>query len=269
MIEHLEQLYEVQKLDKLIAARSDELARLDDGVDLRKQLSALDTELGAEREKLSAVESDLRDTELRLSSTEGERTELRTKLYSGSIISPKELQDVQDKIASLTRLKGDLEERGVLLLDEVEEQSGAVETLTREAEEVRAQAETVETRFREETGRLTARIEELTAERDGAAEPVDDSLLTKYDRIRETHSGVGIVRVDSDLCDGCHTQITAGTLKRLRDPDAFILCDSCNRILYLPASAEEAETDPEAEPDEGDGEPEPEDASDAEQPDQS
>ena len=234
MIDQLRQLYEVQKLDTLIGDYTTQQAALDDGTTLRAQLAGLEEELAAEQEKLHALETDLRDAELKLKSTEDERKKFHTKLYSGSIIMPKELQDVQDKIKSLTRHKGDLEERGLILMDEVATQAAEVKKRTKAADEVRTRLEAVEKRFQEATTRFTDLIAGLTAQRRPAAQPVDAALLTKYEKIRKKHQNVGIVLVQSDVCDGCRTQITPASLKKLQSPDVVLLCDSCSRILYRP-----------------------------------
>ncbi|MFQ5382829.1 MAG: zinc ribbon domain-containing protein [Dehalococcoidia bacterium] len=248
MIEQLQQLYEVQKLDTQIGQLQRELDGLDDGSEARRQLQECEGGLSGEQEKLTALETDLQDAELKLKSTEDERKQYRDKLYSGSIINPKELQDVQDKIASLTNLKGDLEERGLILMDEVETQSGVVTRLSKEADGVRAMTRQIEKRFQEETDRLTAIIEDLRGRRASAAAPIDDGLLDKYEKICRTHASLGVVRVDSDICDGCRTQFTPAKLKKLQNPalDNPLLCDSCNRILYQPRAGGPDENEPEA-----------------------
>jgi predicted nucleic acid-binding Zn-ribbon protein len=234
LIDQLRHLHEVQKLDTLIGDYTTQQAALDDGTALRAQLAGLEAELAVEQEKLHPLETDLRDTELKLQSTEEERKKFRTKLYSGSIIMPKELQDVQDKIESLTNRKGSLEERGLVLLDEVEAQSTEVKKRSKAADEVRTRLASVEKRFKEATARLTGLIADLRAQREPALRPLDASLLAKYEKIREKHQNLGIVLVQSDVCAGCHTQITPASLKKLQDPQTVLLCDSCNRIFYRP-----------------------------------
>jgi len=237
MIEQLQQLYEVQKLHLQIGTFQTQLAELDDGSAGRRLLAACEQKLAEEQAKLSATESELRDCELKLKSTEQERKQLKDRLYSGSIMNPKELQDVQAKIESLGRAKGSLEEQGLLLMDEVEAQSAAVATRQTESEQLRQTAERTEQTFREETDRLTALIADLEAQRATTAEPVQPALLSKYDRIRKGSQNLGLVLVETDLCPGCRTQITPHKLKRLRQPTELIHCDNCNRILYLPAAA--------------------------------
>jgi len=238
MIEQLRQLYQLQMLDTQLGNYETQLVRLDDGRELRASLAIVEAELATEQEKLTGLQTDLRDSELSLKATEDERKELRTKLYSGTIMNPKELSDVQAKIESLTTRKGDLEERALLLMDDVEAQSAVVDKLTKQADDLRAQAEAVEQRHREESARLKGLMANLSAQREQAVAGIDPSLLSKYDRIRQTHDNLGIVRVDSDICPGCHTQITTAVLKQLPDTQTLILCDSCNRILYAEPTAE-------------------------------
>lgn len=249
MIEQLRRLYELQRLDTQLGEHQAYLARLDDGRRLRVSLATLETERTTEQEKLAALERELRDTELALEAAEDERNQLRTKLYSGTIMNPKELADVQMKIESLTTRKGDLEEKALLLMDEVEAQTGVVEELTKQTDDLRERAEAVEQHHREETARVNALMGELAEQRERAVEGLDASLLNKYDRIRRTHDNLGIVRVETDICPGCHTQITTAVLKQLERPEGVILCDSCNRILY--AAPPDDVTD--AEPTEAEG----------------
>ena len=71
------------------------------------------------------------------------------------------------------------------------------------------------------------------ATRDQLAPSVAPELAAAYERLRTKLGGIGAARLVSGACSGCHLQLPAGELDRLRHapPDAVSYCDQCGRIL--------------------------------------
>ena len=62
---------------------------------------------------------------------------------------------------------------------------------------------------------------------------VAPDILVSYERLREKLGGIGAAHLEGGACSGCHLQIPAGELHRLRHsaPDSVVYCDQCGRIL--------------------------------------
>ena len=62
---------------------------------------------------------------------------------------------------------------------------------------------------------------------------VAPELAASYERLRAKLGGIGAAHLVGGACSGCHLQLPAGELHRLRHatPDSVVYCDQCGRIL--------------------------------------
>ncbi len=121
--------------------------------------------------------------------------------YSGSVTSPRELVALQDDIDALHRRQRSLEDDDLELMEAIEPLVGELEV-------------------------HDARLAELAA-------AVDPEALADYDRLRAQQGGIAIARLEGGTCGGCHLQLSAVEVDRIRrlDPAERTLCEECGRLL--------------------------------------
>ena len=58
-------------------------------------------------------------------------------------------------------------------------------------------------------------------------------MLTEYERLRSTYSGIGVARLIGNRCDGCHLTLPAVEVDRIRHlaADEPVHCTECGRLL--------------------------------------
>lgn len=225
-------LWAVQQVDLQLAALRAERATLDDGTALREETDATRNAAKDAAARLHAAQATLRDQELQLATTETKQKKAVGDLYGGRVSNPKELAGLEGEIAGLARTRDLLEDRILGLLDEVE-------VLKREEAERQAAARALEGRlaahvatYERERGRLDAEIAAREAERAGLAAAVEPRLLKKYEAIAAQEGGIGMVAIAGDFCGGCHNDVPARFVSRVRGGDV-VTCERCHRILYL------------------------------------
>ena len=75
-------------------------------------------------------------------------------------------------------------------------------------------------------------VAELTAKAEKAKQPIDERLLTAYNRIRSNvHNGLAVVTVTRDACGGCFNRIPPQRQVDIRQGKKLIVCEYCGRIL--------------------------------------
>lgn len=194
------------------------------------ELSKRIDELRIERDGVARDEQRL-DDEARSLAEQAATAE--TRLYSGEITSPKELQALQADIEQLRRHQRGIEDREIAFM----EQREPLETQLAELEQVLAANAGEEARI---GGALTAAEADIDAEiateadaRAGIASGIDDDLVTEYERCRAKANGVGAARLVGNTCQGCHLSVPATEVDRIRKgadgPISF--CDNCGTIL--------------------------------------
>ncbi|MBO5855623.1 MAG: hypothetical protein J6Q62_03070, partial [Alistipes sp.] len=75
-------------------------------------------------------------------------------------------------------------------------------------------------------------VADLTAKAETAKEPIDERLLTAYNRIRSNvRNGLAVVTVTRDACGGCFNRIPPQRQVDIRQGKKLIVCEYCGRIL--------------------------------------
>jgi len=225
-------LWAVQQVDLRLAALRAERAALDDGTALRAEAEAARNAATDAAARLHAAQATLRDQELQLATADTKKKKAEGDLYGGRVSNPKELAGLEEELAGLARTRDHLEDSILRLFDEVE-------ALKHEESERRAAARALEERlaahvavYERERGRIHAAIAELEAERAGLAAAVEPRLLKKYESIAAQEGGVGMVAIVAGFCGGCHNDVPARFVSRVRSGDV-VTCERCHRILYL------------------------------------
>jgi len=193
--------------------------------------------IASERSPLAQERENIR---VEQTSIEGEVTMLvakiereNGKLYNGTVTGVKELQALQDEIASLKRHQVKLEDDVIEQMEAAEPIDEALQALAAREEKTNAAL----TQLLSEIAALEAGIDaELDVERSKRAEAavgIDPELLQRFETISADTGGVGIAKYSGGVCNGCHMKMSAMEADRLKKaaPDEILTCDSCERIL--------------------------------------
>jgi len=155
------------------------------------------------------------------------------RLYSGTVSNPRELQALQDDIASLKRRISQLEDEELEIMELTEpveaeraELDGERAALTAEGDRLRAELADAE-------AAIAAELAGVEAERETAAAGVPDELWPEYERLRAARGGVAIARLVGPSCQGCHLSLPAAEVDRIRHlpADEPVHCEECGRLL--------------------------------------
>ena len=92
---------------------------------------------------------------------------------------------------------------------------------------------------------VQAQLDKLSHERERLVAVCDQSLLSKYERIRKQRGGVAVVQVVNGTCKGCQRNIPPQMANNLLQGNEIMTCPNCNRFIY---PAESSATSSEAAP---------------------
>lgn len=158
---------------------------------------------------------------------------IEQRLRSGRAGSYRDEQAMGEEAASLSRQRREIEDQELEVME-------ALEPLDRELDALEDAAAALSEELalaREQLGLAEVAIDEETADvrakRDQLAGQVAPDLAASYERLRSKFGGIGAARLVGGACSGCHLQLPAGELDRLRhsDLDSVLYCDQCGRIL--------------------------------------
>ncbi len=200
------------------------------------ELESQDSVLGEEAIARGAEVSDLRrevtkaEDDLQAVRSRAERGNAR--LASGGS-NAKDLQALQGELELLTRRLSNLEDVALEAMEKLEQAESAQAEIVAKREDlakrVRELAHDRDVAFRA----IDADIDQDSAERHEAAAGIDAGLLALYERLRESHGGVGAATMQGSTCLGCHMTLNASDVVAIREAPAeqVVRCEECGRIL--------------------------------------
>jgi uncharacterized protein len=232
----LARLLDLQQEDTSIqrlAHRKETLPEAQNLAEMNERLAELaaDIEIATKQRDEIAREQDRLDGEIGLLATKIDREEQR--LFSGAVSNPKELGALQAEVESLKRRRGGLEDGLLEIMVQREQADTTLSTLQSDQSDLSARAEELSKVVATITSEIDAELDEHTKKRAEITPEISDELLKLYDELRASKAGVGAARLEGHMCSGCHTELPAVEVERLRAAGGVQRCDNCRRILVV------------------------------------
>lgn len=232
----LQRLLEIQGHDSAIARLTHRKSTLPEArrlSEVRGQLEELaaDIEIAQKQALEIGREQDRLEGEIQLLEQKVTREEQR--LFSGGVSNPKELSSLQAEVAMLKKKRSGLEDGLLEVMVQKEDATGTEERLRSESADATAEAESLTKTVATLSSEIDVELESHVEARAGLLPPVPEDLLKLYEQIRAAKGGVGVAALRGGTCEGCHTQLPAQEVERLKAAGGLQRCDNCRRILVV------------------------------------
>lgn len=231
--ERLYKLYKLHKIDAALLQLKSRADHLDAGQGEAAIYKKLDAESKGIREEAGNLRKSAAEIEVREQQAESKLEKFQKQLYDGSLVNPREIENVQKEIEMLETLVVNLddERKGVLArLEAVASEAGAAE-----AQMAKAKAAYAEKRdaAKVEHEALVARFREVGLTRAAAEKAVEPALLAVYASSRKKTGGTGVALVTADhRCAECGIDVPEKIREAVQSGKAMG-CESCRRILFI------------------------------------
>lgn len=238
--EELLQLLELQKVDSAIDRLNARLRDLPEQAELEaleRKLQSIEHESGETQAALNEVSARQRKLDNEIDSL-GRKVKMEEdRLNSGDVSSAKELSGLAAEVESLKRRMARLEDEDLEVMEEAETLEKKMSSLTSEMERLRRDL-SLATKRRDEAGqRVSEELEAAHPRREHWATRTRPELLGLYEELRATKGGVGAAALSGSTCLGCHMQLPAQEVERLRRSSGVLRCEECGRILVVAGKA--------------------------------
>ncbi len=224
-------LYRLQELELDIIERAKRIkainAQLDDDEALRE--SAAENE--AAQESYQAAEARVRDMELEIASSVEKRQNAETRLYSGEVTNPKELQDMQLEVESLTRRKSVLDDELQKLSSERDELRDKAEETEARCNEARELHERESKELLKEKETLTESVNQKLARRKKSVAAIPEESFKTYNRMRVAKSNRPVAVLREKACTICGIEQNSIVITAINRGEGMVNCQNCGRIL--------------------------------------
>lgn len=232
----LDALYDVQALDTELDQLEHRRAGLAERDELERYLRAgklAHDALVALRARRDDVARSVKalDDETTTVATKAQKVD--DKLYSGTITSPRELQDLQADLDQLRRHQHELEDRELELMEHSESLDAQVAAAERDLGAMGAEVERLRRAIEDTEREIDGDVARVGSARSEAGAAIPAPLLADYERRRARNQGVGAALLVGDTCQGCRLSIPSTELDEIRHEagDRIFSCDNCGAIL--------------------------------------
>lgn len=231
------ELYQLQELDWIIAERQQAL-------DAARTELADDSGLRRARLQLAHLESQYttqnalnRDAQLIVEQIEAREQGVVSRLYSGVVTNPRELEAFQEEQAMLLRQKSEAEDvllEHMVAVEELQENLNSARSAAADIEERRRQRVPV---LRAQERSLSEELETLQRQRAALLPQFPPQVLSLYQTLLTSRDGQAVSKVElargREICGACRVALPRSDIQRLRTNDSLVQCNNCRRILFV------------------------------------
>lgn len=229
-------LHRVQEIESRMTMLMLSLKKLDENPNLTT-LQLLQTQL---KQTGHDAEADLRQLkagqkklDLDLKSCQERLRFEENKLYNGSIVQPRELEQLQQKVNEYQAMCSKLEEQLLQLMEQDEVLSGELIKVREREGVVALKLVQLQQELQQQALEINFEKEQLQLELLDLLPQIPADWLEKYRRIAKAHRGVGIAKLKQNSCGACHVSLSESQLQQVkRGEDKLNFCENCGRILY-------------------------------------
>ena len=229
-------LLTLQEIDTVIdrlSARGDVLESGGELAAARNQADAAERALGELRLHLDVVGRDQSKLEHEIDSLTQKAAAEEKRLYDGSVVNAKELGSIQHEIENLKRRRSDREDEMLGLMEVREELERRAAEAQATSDGLREQVEAVGGEAVEELTSIVSELEAKRAERETVVPDVEPDVLELYEDLRKQKKGIGVAALVDGVCQGCHEQLSAMELDKVKRVEGVRRCEHCRRILVF------------------------------------
>lgn len=234
-------------LDDLIALQNVEIEmfKAEEGLrELPKEVSEIESIINARKKSLDAADEEIASYEERKTPLEAELKENQALLDAADarikrIKTNKEYLALQREIDLAKKRKADIEEQVLTIMEKIEKKSSDRERIKNSFETDKVILEAKKKKLISQMKELESVLAEYKGKDGKLRKIVDKSLLSKYDRIKQSKKGLAVVECFEGVCRGCHMHIQPQLFNELIRGDKLIICPACQRILYVKPGTEQ------------------------------
>jgi uncharacterized protein len=160
------------------------------------------------------------------------KTLSESSLYNGKVVNPKELQDLQKEISSLSSFISNSEDELLSKLVDLENSEKELVDSKESLKNAISKSESQKSLLIGEKNQLTNNIASLLEKRVSLVKQFEPSVMDIYNILRKTKNGIAVARLIDDSCSSCGASLTANLCQQARSQAKLVYCPNCGRILF-------------------------------------
>ncbi|HHU82307.1 MAG TPA: hypothetical protein GXZ26_04835 [Firmicutes bacterium] len=230
----LYQYQEVRRRQSKLEKELEELLADHSLIPLANKLTLVAGKMASCQEAISNRRKEMKRWEEERTKLRYHREESEKDLYGGKITSPKELTQLEKKIAEYRQAEERVEEGILQAMYDVEEMEKKLAGLGKEEAGLKEELAKRRAGLEAKRSALQKEVAALQKEGERLAGLVSPEWKERFERLRERMNGVVLAPVKDKTCGHCHVLVSAGILEKARRGGAAPPgCENCGRLLVV------------------------------------
>lgn len=224
-------LYRVQLLELEIINHTKRIKTIDQLIEDDESLREIEAAFEAAQVKHEEAVRRAKDMELEIAALVEKRQASESMLYSGEVRNPKELQDLQMELESLSRRRDVLDDELRRIVDELDIARQELDECQSGLEEARAARAEATRELLQEKSALTATVNEQLGKRKAQVKEIPADIFQIYNRMRAKNANRPVSVLIDKACAVCGIEQNSMAITAISRSDDIVNCQSCGRIL--------------------------------------
>lgn len=224
-------LYRVQEIELSIINKRKRIKEIDVQLDDNAVVQDAKSQRDETQTNLDTVLSKIKDLEHQIESIASKQKATESRLYSGNVKNPKELQDMQNEIESLTRRRAQLDDQLLEIMVERDEATDLLQLAEEEYQEVVEKWEAEHTDLLKEKEQLITESDSLMHNRKEALKAVQPDAMKEYNSLRTAKANRPVASLENKSCTVCGIEQNGAIISAVNKDDNLVKCQNCGRIL--------------------------------------
>ncbi len=224
-------LYRIQQLELEIIAQTKRIKAID--LLLKDNAGLHEAEAAFESAKVAFDEAIKRANEMNLeiATLIDKKQNSETRLYSGEVTNPKEMQDLQMEIESLTRRNEVLDDELLRIISDRDACQATLNECETALNEIGEERKEENKNLLNEKKSLNSTVKTQLAQRKTAVKELPVELFKTYNVLRTKKSNRAVSVLKDDACTICGIEQNSTVITAINRSSGLVNCQSCGRIL--------------------------------------
>jgi predicted nucleic acid-binding Zn-ribbon protein len=227
-----QQLYWLQELDLEIESKKQTLQKLTSQLGESQELKQVRADITAAQQHQEELKKQQRSLEWEDDDLTNKLKTAEAELYSGRIRNPKELSNLQLDIGMLKGKRGQLDEKILILMDQIDSSTKKLAGLTEQFKKLEADEQEEQKQLAIDIQQIKSVLAGLEQERQALNNSLDRQISQMYYELKKNKK-LAVAKATQGTCSVCRIQLPITDLQKARS-GSLVQCSSCGRILYLP-----------------------------------
>ena len=226
------QLFQLQQIDSAIADSQARISEIDCLIQNQGEAEKISKRIEELESFLRQKKTDFDLLNQETQSKKNKKSQSESALYAGKIQNPKELQDLQLEIRSLSHAITKMEDELLEKMIELDEAQEAVKESEDLLAKTKKEQDARNIRLLGEKKELERAVENFLLKKEPILPKIPEHNLALYQQLLKSKNGVAVGKLLDDSCSSCGASLTASQCQQARSPGNLFFCPNCGRIVY-------------------------------------